>query len=60
MVEGNEMIARNFIPEEDGLKAVAHCENLVVELFIDDLQEAHDDAISNTSRKFNDIIKKLG
>lgn len=53
VVEGAKTIARNYISEEEGLKAVAHCENLVVELFIDDLKEAHDDAISNALRKFS-------
>lgn len=56
VVEGTKVIARNYIRKEEGLKAVAHCENLVVELFIDDLKEAHDDAISNALRKFN-VIK---
>jgi hypothetical protein len=59
VVEGVKTIARNYISEEDGLKAVSHCENLVVELFVDDLKEAHDDAISNALRKFSDAIKKL-
>lgn len=59
LVEGDETIARDHISEEDGLKAVAHCENLVVELFVDNLKEAHDDAISNTVRKFCSVIKKL-
>lgn len=52
VVEGTKAIARNYIHEEEGLKAVAHCENLVVELFINDLKEAHDQAISNALRKF--------
>lgn len=59
VVEGSQTIARNYISEEDGLKAIAHCENLTVELFINDLEEAHNDAISNTRRKFVDVIKKL-
>lgn len=59
VVEGTKTIARNYIAEEDGLKAVAHCENLTVELFVDDLREAHDDAISNTLRKFSAVLKKL-
>lgn len=59
VVEGSSSIARNYISEEEGLKAVAHCENLVVELFIDDLKEAHDDAISNALRKFPTVIRKL-
>lgn len=59
VVEGNKNIARNHVSEEDGLKAIAHCENLTVELFIDDLKEAHDDAISNARRKFWPVINKL-
>jgi hypothetical protein len=59
VVEGDKSIARNYISEEDGLKAVAHCENLVVELFVRDLREAHEDAISNTKRKFADVLKNL-
>lgn len=57
VVEGTKAIARNYIAKEDGLKAVAHCENLTVELFIDDLEEAHDDAISNSLRKFPSLQK---
>ena len=53
VIEGTKRIARNYISEEEGLKAVAHCENLAVELFVDDLREAHDDAISNAKRKFD-------
>lgn len=59
VVEGTKTIARNYISEDDGLKAVAHCENLTVELFVDELKEAHDDAISNTIRKFASTLKKL-
>ena len=59
VVEGQKSIARNYISEEDGLKAVAHCENLVVELYVDDIKEAHDDAISNALRKFKSVIQKL-
>jgi hypothetical protein len=53
VVEGSKSIARNYISQEEGLKAVAHCENLAVELHVDNLKEAHDDAISNALRKFN-------
>lgn len=59
VVEGVKSIARNYISEEDGLKAVAYCENQVVELFIDDLRDAHDDAILFTSRKFASTLKRL-
>ncbi len=59
VVEGTKHIARNYIAEEDGLKAVAHCENLAVELFVDDLKEAHDDAISNAIRKFHHVLHRV-
>lgn len=59
VVEGTKHIARNYIAEEDGLKAVAHCENLTVELFVDDLKEAHDDAISNAIRKFYHVLHRV-
>lgn len=59
VVEGTKRIARNYVSEEDGLKAIAHCENLTVELFVDDLKEAHDDAVSNSRRKFESVINRL-
>lgn len=59
VVEGDKNIARNYISEEDGLKAVAHCENLVVELYIDNLKEAHDDAINNAKRKFSSVLRRI-
>lgn len=52
LMEGDASIGRNYIPEVEGLEAVAYCENMVVELCVDDLQQAHDDAISYTRRKF--------
>ena len=59
VVEGTKIIARNYISEEEGLRAVAYCENMVVELFVDDLRDAHDDALLFASRKFADVLKKL-
>jgi hypothetical protein len=59
VVEGSKRVARNYISQEDGLRAVAHCENLAVELYVDDLKEAHEDAISNTRRKFADVLQQL-
>ena len=53
VVEGSKAIGRNYIPEPEGLDAVAYCENQVVELFYGDLRQAHDDAISFAKRKFN-------
>lgn len=52
LVEGNKDIARNYISKPEALKAIAYCENQVVELFIDDLEQAHNDAIDFTNRKF--------
>jgi hypothetical protein len=52
LVDGNPDIARNYIPKAEGLEAVKYCEDMVVRLFIEDLQEAHDIAISFTKRKF--------
>jgi hypothetical protein len=52
LVEGDKNIGRNYIPEIEGLEAVAYCENQVVELFHADLRQAHDDAIAFAKRKF--------
>ena len=52
VVEGNKRIARNYVPEVEGLKAVAYCERMVIDLHVDSLEQAHDDAISFTKRKF--------
>jgi hypothetical protein len=52
LVEGNKNIGRNYIPEVEGLEAVAYCENQVVELFHADLRQAHDDAIAYAKRRF--------
>ena len=52
LVEGDKNIGRNYIPEILGLKAIAYCEHLVTQLYIDNLQQAHDDAISFTCRKY--------
>lgn len=53
LVEGNRTIGRNYIPEAEGLDAVAYCESQVIELFYGDLRQAHDDAIAFAKRKFN-------
>ncbi len=53
LVEGSRTIGRNYIPEAEGLNAVAYCKNQVVELFYGDLRQAHDDAISFAKRRFN-------
>jgi hypothetical protein len=59
LVEGTRSIARNYIPKAEGLDAVAHCEDMAVRMFVEDLRdsqgalkEAHDDAIKLTLRKF--------
>ena len=53
LVEGDKTIGRNYIPEVEGLEAVAYCENQVIELFHSDLKQAHNDAIDFAKRKFN-------
>jgi hypothetical protein len=52
LVAGNKNVGRNYIPEPRGLEAVAYCENQVIELFLGDLKQAHDDAIAFARRKF--------
>jgi hypothetical protein len=52
VVDGNPSVARNHIPKAEGLDAVAHCEDMTVRMFVDDLKEAHDSAIRLTKRKF--------
>jgi hypothetical protein len=49
---GRPDIARNHIPEEIGLQAVAYCERLVVTLDLDNLRECHKAAIELTRKKF--------
>jgi hypothetical protein len=52
LMAGSKIIARNYIPEAIGLDAVRFCEDMVVRMFVDDLQEAHDAAITLTRRKY--------
>lgn len=52
LMAGNPKIARNYIPEAEGLDAVRYCEDMVVRVFVDDLKEAHDIAIKLTKRKY--------
>jgi len=54
LVEGNKHIGRNYVSEPKGLEAIAYCENQIIELYVDDLKQAHDDAIQYTLRKFFD------
>jgi hypothetical protein len=53
LIEGNKKIARNYVPEAEGLEAVRYCEDMVVRVFVDDLAEAHDTAIGIAKRKFD-------
>ena len=53
LMSGNSRIARNYINEEDGLAAVKFAEDMVVRMYIDDLEEAHREAIKLTVRKFD-------
>lgn len=52
LMDGNPGVARNYIPKAEGLDAVRYCEDMVVRMFVDDLLEAHDAAISLTKRKY--------
>jgi hypothetical protein len=52
LVDGDPNIGRNYIPKAEGLDAVRYCEDMVVRLFVDDLEEAHEDAVKYTKRKF--------
>ena len=55
-VSGSSHIARNYIPEADGLDMVAYCERLVGFLDFDDLERAHDEAIRLTQIRFRPKI----
>ena len=52
VMEGNPKIARNYIPKAEGLDAVAYCEDMIVRMFVDDIEEVHQNAIKLTKRKF--------
>jgi hypothetical protein len=52
LMDGDPKIARNYIPKAEGLDAVRHCEDMTIRMFVDDLREAHDQAINLTKRKF--------
>jgi hypothetical protein len=53
LMEGDKSIARNYVPEAEGLDAVRYCEDMVVRMFVDDLAETHDMAIGLAKRKFS-------
>jgi len=52
LMAGDPKIARNYISEERGIEAVKFCEDMVVRMYVDSLDEAHREAISLTVRKF--------
>lgn len=52
LMDGNADIARNYIPKAEGLEAVKYCEDMVVRVFVYDLEEAHELAVNLTKRKF--------
>lgn len=52
-VSGTRKIARNYIPQAIGLEAVAYCEKMVSQLDLDDLNEAHEEAIRLTKIKYS-------
>lgn len=52
LMDGDSKVARNYIPKAEGLDAVRYCEDMVVRMHIDDLEEAHESAVNLTRRKF--------
>lgn len=52
LMDGNPKIARNYIPKSEGLDAVRYCEDMVVRVFVDNLEEAHEIAVNLTRRKY--------
>ncbi|MEM1256030.1 MAG: hypothetical protein AAGI69_26630 [Cyanobacteria bacterium P01_H01_bin.21] len=61
-VSGSRHIARNYIPETLGLEMVEYCEKLVAVFELDDLEQAHDEAIRMTQMKFRQRLdsERLG
>lgn len=53
LMDGSKAVARNYVPEAEGLDAVRYCEDMVVRMFVGDLTETHDLAINIARRKFN-------
>ena len=51
-VHGDARIARNYVPESVGLEAIAYCEKMVAQLDLNDIEQAHDEAIRLTQIKF--------
>jgi hypothetical protein len=52
LMAGDAKIARNYISEIEGIAAVKFCEDMVVKMYVDSLEEAHQSAIALTVRKF--------
>ncbi len=61
-VSGSRHVARNYIPETVGLEMVEYCEKLIAVFELDDLEQAHDEAIRMTQMKFRQRLDaaKLG
>jgi hypothetical protein len=61
-VSGSRHVARNYIPETVGLEMVEYCEKLIAVFELDDLEQAHDEAIRLTQMKFRQRLDaaKLG
>lgn len=51
LVDGDPNIGRNYIPKAEGLDAVRFCEDMVVRMHVNDLEDAHEKAINLTKRK---------
>lgn len=47
-----KMTTRNYIPQAIGLETVAYCEKIVVQIDLEDIEQAHDLAIQATQIKF--------
>ena len=59
LMAGDPKIARNYISEERGIEAVKFCENMVVQMYVDNLDEAHREAIALTVRKYKLYPRRL-
>jgi hypothetical protein len=61
-ISGSRHVARNYIPETVGLEMVEYCEKLIAVFDLDNLEQAHDEAIRMTQMKFRQRLDaaKLG
>ena len=57
-VSGSRKITRNYIPEKKGLEAIAYCEQLISQLNLDDIEQAHDITIQATRVKFKQFFSE--